>query len=98
MHEQIEQDFPVFTSDGEVAVGSVSDVRRGLPDLLIYIENAGEFLVPKSSVAAVHSGKVIVNLERLGLHIRVRDAFANALNSEDRFYAAPAAGRDAIAR
>ena len=90
MHEQIEPGFMVFTSDGEEDVGSVREVRRGLPDLRIYIENAGDFLVPKSAVAAVHSGKVILDLARLGMRERVRDALANAHNSVDPSYTASA--------
>lgn len=92
MHEQIEPGFMVFLSDGEEGIGSVREARRGLPELLIYIENAGDFLVPMSAVAAVHSGKVILDPARLGL--RVREALANARNSEDPSYTAPAADAD----
>jgi hypothetical protein len=48
--------------------------------------------VPMSAVAAVHSGKVILDLARVGL--RVRDALANARDSEDPSYTAPATDAD----
>lgn len=89
MREQIEPGFMVFTSDGEEGVGSVREVRRDPPGLLIYIENAGDFEVPMSVVAAVHSGKVILDPSRVGL--RLRDALAHARNSEDPSYTAPPA-------
>jgi hypothetical protein len=92
MHEQIEPGFMVFLSDGEDGIGAVREVRHGLPELLIYIENAGDFVVPMSAVAAVHSGKVILDLARVGL--RVRDALANARDSEDPSYTAPATDAD----
>jgi len=92
MHEEIEPGFMVFLADGGQGIGSVREVRSGLPELLIYIENGGDFLVPMSAVAAVHSGKVILNFTRLDL--RVREALANAHNSEDPSYTAPSADAD----
>ena len=92
MHEQIEPGFMVFVSDGEEGIGAVREVRHGLPELLIYIENAGDFVVPMSAVAAVHSGKVILDPSRVGL--RVRKALANARDSEDPSYIAPANDAD----
>jgi hypothetical protein len=87
MHEQIEPGFMVFLADGEDGIGAVREVRRSPPELLIYIENAGDFVVPASAVAAVHSGKVILDRSRVGL--RVRDALAGARDSEDPSYIAP---------
>jgi len=92
MHEQIEPGFMVFVSDGEDGIGAVREVRRGLPELLIYIENAGDFVVPMSAVAAVHSGKVVLDSSRVGL--RVRRALATARDSEDPSYTAPADDAD----
>jgi hypothetical protein len=91
MHEQIEPGFMVFLADGEDGIGAVREVRRSPAELLIYIENAGEFVVPTSAVAAVHSGKVILDSTRVGM--RVRDALAGARDSEDPSYTAP--GNDA---
>jgi len=76
----------VFVADGDEGIGSVREVRHGLPELRIYIENAGDFVVPLSSVETVHSDKVILNFDRLGL--RLRNAIRHARDSEDPNYVA----------
>ena len=92
MHEEISEGFMVFLSDGDEGIGSVREVRHGLPELLIYIENAGDFVVPVSAVQAVHSGKVILAWDRLDL--RLRNAIAHARDSEDPDYVAPDSSED----
>lgn len=87
MREQIQVGHLVFVTDGEEGVGSVREIRRDRTELLIYIENAGDFVVPMSAVDDVHSDKVILNLDRLD--IRVRDAIRHARDSEDPDYEAP---------
>ena len=65
MAESIEEGSLVFVADGEDGIGSV---RRLLPDedaLVIYIENAGDFVIPARGVRAVHSGKVMLDLDHL---------------------------------
>ena len=92
MHEQISEGFMVFVSDGDEGIGSVREIRHGLPELLIYIENAGDFVIPLSAVKAVHSGKVILDGDRLEL--RVRNAIRHARDSEDPDYVAPDSEED----
>ena len=92
MHEEISEGIMVFLSDGDEGIGSVREVRHGLPELLIYIENAGDFVVPVSAVQAVHSGKVILAWDRLDL--RLRNAIAHARDSEDPDYVAPDSSED----
>lgn len=92
MHEEINEGFMVFLSDGDEGIGSVREVRHGLPELVIYIENAGDFVVPVSAVSAVHSGKVILAWDRLDL--RLRNAIAHARDSEDPDYIAPDSSED----
>ncbi|GAB2557954.1 hypothetical protein [Rhodanobacter koreensis] len=92
MHKQISEGFMVFLSDGDEGIGSVREVRHGLPELVIYIENAGDFVVPVSAVSAVHSGKVILAWDRLDL--RLRNAIAHARDSEDPDYVAPDSSED----
>ncbi len=87
MREQIQVGHMVFVADGEDGVGSVREIRHDRAELLIYIENAGDFVLPLSAVQDVHSDKVILNLERLD--IRVRDAIRHARDSEDPDYEAP---------
>ena len=77
-NEPIEEGFEVFVSDGEKAFGAVRQVH---PELVIYVENAGDFIVPRSAVRAVHSQKVILN--RRSLDPRLQEAIGHAHDSED---------------
>jgi hypothetical protein len=62
----IQVDFQVFVSDGGQEIGSVRRVAPyGLPELAIYVENAGDFSVPLSAVVAVHANKVILDCAKL---------------------------------
>ena len=62
MSEQIEIGYKAYTHDGGEEFGAVRQVS---PEVVIYVENAGEFVVPTDAITAVHSQKVIVNFERL---------------------------------
>jgi hypothetical protein len=84
MREQISEGFMVFVSDGDEGIGSVREVRHGLPEMVIYVENSGDFVVPLSAVEAVHSDKVILNVDRLDL--RLREAIRHARDAEDPHY------------
>ena len=67
MREQIQEGFEVFLADGEHAFGAVRQVApHGRPELVVYVENAGDFFVPLDAVEAVHSQKVIVSLRQAG--------------------------------
>ncbi|WP_426689570.1 hypothetical protein [Rhodanobacter ginsengiterrae] len=92
MQEQISEGSMVFVADGADGIGSVREIRRGLPELLVYIENAGDFVVPLSAVKSVHSGKVLLDFDQLEL--RLRNAIRHARDSEDRNYVAPPSSED----
>ncbi|KZC17857.1 hypothetical protein RHOFW510R12_14255 [Rhodanobacter sp. FW510-R12] len=92
MREQINEGSMVFVADGCEGIGSVREIRHGLPELLVYIENAGDFVVPMSAVKAVHSGKVILDFDHLDL--RLRNAIRHARDSEDPNYLSPASTED----
>jgi hypothetical protein len=82
MLEKIEIGFQVFTSDGAEEFGAVRDVSPGgRPELVIYVENAGDFTVPLSAVEAVHSEKVIFNCAKL--EDRLRRAIGHAHDAEE---------------
>ncbi|HJW07809.1 MAG TPA: hypothetical protein VJ527_15060 [Rhodanobacter sp.] len=87
MREQINEGSLVFVADGTEGIGSVREIRHGLPELLVYIENAGDFVVPMSAVKAVHSGKVVLDFDHLDL--RLRHAIRHARDSEDPTYTSP---------
>ena len=86
MRELIEPGLMVFTADGEVGIGAVRDVRSETSELLINIENAGDFVIPLSAVRDVHSGKLILEVEALGPDLR--EALRHVHDAEDPQYAA----------
>ena len=75
MHEKIQEGFDVFLHDGDGNVGAVRRVRRH--ELVIYIENAGDFIVPMDAVKDADSEKVILDSSKLTAKmleaIRVRE-------------------------
>lgn len=79
MADRIQDGFEVFLADGDTAFGAV--VRSTLSELVIYVENAGEFNVSRDAVKAVHSQKVIVDVHKLD-H-RLRRAIGHAHDAED---------------
>ena len=81
MRENIEVGFQAFISDGGEEFGAVRAIAPGgRPELVIYVENAGDFAVPLDSVESVHSGKVIFNCAKLD-H-RLRGAIGHAHDAE----------------
>ena len=66
MREEIEIGYQAFVSDGGEEFGAVRAVSPGgRPELVIYVENAGDFVVPLSAVEAVHSQKVVFTCAKL---------------------------------
>jgi hypothetical protein len=90
MHESIQLGDMVFVSDGGEGIGSVREIRPQPPELMIYIENAGDFEVPMSAVRGVHSGKVVLNCARL--EPRLREATRHVRDAADPSYQAPTGG------
>ena len=79
MQEKIEIGFQVFASDGGEEFGAVRQVSPS--DIVIFVENAGDFTVPMNAVEAVHSQKVIVNCKKLDR--RLRDTIGHAHDKEE---------------
>jgi hypothetical protein len=81
MQDKIEVGFQTFVADGGEEFGAVRALApRGRPEVVIYVENAGDFTVPLSAVESVHSGKVIFNCAKLDL--RLRRAIGHAHDAE----------------
>jgi len=79
MQEKIEVGFQAFVSDGGEEFGAVRAVRpNGRSEIVIYVENAGDFTVPLDAVEAVHSEKVIVNCAKLDHRLRQAIGHAHA--------------------
>ena len=81
MTEKIEVGFQTFLSDGGEEFGAVRAVAPAdRPEVVIYVENAGEFTVPIDAVQSVHSGKVIFDCSKLD--IKLRRAIGHAHDAE----------------
>ena len=82
MHEAIEVGYQVFVADGGEEVGAIRQVApNGQRELVIYVENAGDFVVPLDAVEAIHAQKVIVNCGKL--EPRLREAIGHAHDAEE---------------
>jgi hypothetical protein len=67
----IEVGYHLFVSGGTEEVGAVREVApAGRPEIVVDIENAGDFIVPLSAIEAVIEGKVILTPSRLDRHLR----------------------------
>lgn len=75
----IEVGYQAFAKGSEEEFGAVRQVRP--QDLVIYIEDAGDTIIPIAAVTDVVEGKVIVDIQRLDES--VRRAIANAHRDED---------------
>lgn len=81
IQEKIKVGFQTFVSDGGDEFGAVRAVAPGgQPELVIYVENAGEFTVPLDAVESVHFEKVILNCAKLDR--RLRHAIGHAHDAE----------------
>src|SRR5258706_14447231 len=81
-HEPIQEGFDVFVHDGDKAFGAVRQVSpHGRPELVIYVENAGDFTVPLAAVQTVQSEKVVLDCRKL--EARVRSGIGHAHEGED---------------
>ena len=79
MTEHIEVGFMAFLVDGKDGIGAVREVTP--TSLVIYVENAGEFVIPRSAVKDVHSEKVL--LKPALLDKRFLKAIGHVHDSED---------------
>jgi len=68
---EIEVGFQVFAKDGGEEVGAVRDLCGHRPEIVIYVENAGEFTVPLTAITAVHYQKVILNEAHLPPDVQI---------------------------
>ena len=81
MPEAIEIGYQVFIADGGETFGAVRQVAsQGREELVIYVENAGDFVVPITAVEDVHSQKVVLNYNKL--EPRLQQAIRHAHDAE----------------
>ncbi|HVV26549.1 MAG TPA: hypothetical protein VHC40_01140 [Rhizomicrobium sp.] len=79
MPESIREGFDVFLHDGEKAFGAVRQVRKS--ELVVYIENGGDFEIPLNAVIDAHSEKVILDSRKLDP--KLKEAIRRAHTGED---------------
>jgi hypothetical protein len=80
-HSHIEIGFQVYAVEGGEEFGAVRGYVTHGNALVVYIENAGDFVIPLAAVQRVHDGKVIVDVGQLDP--RVRAAIAHAHDREE---------------
>lgn len=89
--DRIEEGFQVFVHDGDVAFGAVRQVSPdGKGQIVVYVENAGDFTVPLAAVRDVHDGKVVLDCARIGRDLK--EAIGHAHAAEDPGVAGPRGG------
>jgi ureidoglycolate hydrolase len=69
----------VFVAEGSEGIAAVRGVSHD--ELVIYVENAGEFAVPRSAIRAIHDQKVILDAKKLNKHLL--RAIGHVHDSED---------------
>jgi hypothetical protein len=80
--QSIEIGFQVYLNDGDDEVGAVRGPGDNPDEIIVYIENAGDFAVPLKAVRAVHYSKVV--LDKTQLEQEMLDAIGKAHDAEDR--------------
>ena len=78
MAQQIQIGFQAFVSDGGEEFGAVRQVSSR--ELVVYVENAGDFRIPTDAVQAVHFGKVVFACDKLDR--KLREAIGHAHDAE----------------
>ena len=85
MHQRlkaIEIGFQAYLEEGGEEFGAVREVApAGRDEIVVYVENAGDFTVPLRAVRSVHDGKVV--LDRAQLDQPLLDAIAHAHEREE---------------
>lgn len=78
----IEIGFHVYLEEGGKNLGAVRSVAPGgRPEIIVYIDNGGNFIVPVDAVRTAHDQKVILDPKHLDE--RLRNAVAHAHDREE---------------
>jgi hypothetical protein len=80
MRNDIKVGFQAFVTDGGEEFGAVREISPN-GDLVVYVENSGDFVVPITAVESVHSQKVIFHTSKLDR--RLREAIGHAHDAEE---------------
>jgi len=88
MQEPIEPGYMVFVADGELGVGAVREVHADSRELVVNIENGGDFTLTAEAIRDVHEGKVILDLDHLPQAMRQALRHPHDAEYPDSVYAA----------
>ena len=81
MTERVQVGFQTFVSDGQEEFGAVREVSRDGRDVTVYVENAGDFVVPVTAIVSVQSEKVTFDCRKLDR--KLRSAIGHAHEREE---------------
>jgi len=70
MDDPIEVGFQAFVSDGPEEFGAIRAISPNGRELTVYVENAGDFIVPINAVTMVGFGKVTFDCKKIGKELR----------------------------
>ena len=80
--DSIKVGYQAYLAEGGEEFGAVREVGpEGRRELVIYVENGGDFVVPLAAVRSVHDGKVILDAAKLDQ--RLRHTIAHAHDREE---------------
>ena len=68
--EDVQVGYQVFAREGGEEFGAVRGITPDRSGVMIYIENAGDFIVPLEAIRSVHDQKVVVDCARLDDKLR----------------------------
>lgn len=88
MQEPIEPGYMVFVADGVLGVGAVREVHADSREVVVNIENGGDFTLPAAAIRDVHEGKVILDIEHLPDEVRQALKHPHDAEYPDSVYAA----------
>ena len=82
MHERIAVGFQTFVDDSPEEFGAVRDISPDGRSVTVYVENAGDFVIPVDAAVSVQSEKVTFACRKLDKKLRV--AIGHAHDEETR--------------
>ena len=83
----------VFVSDGQLGVGAVREIHPDREQFVVNIQNAGDHVLSFDTIRDIHSGKVMLDLNRL--EPSLREALGHTHDAEYNQYAALGPDQDA---
>jgi len=82
MSEEIQVGFQTFVDDSPEEFGAVREISPDGKSLTVFVENAGDFVIPTSAAVSVQSEKV--TFARRKLEPKLRAAIGHAHDRETR--------------